>query len=121
MDLLENDFDGKFSKESQHTCMLITNTKFTRNAINYGKCKGISMIGWSYPKRGNLQELIVNANIEPITALTTLNKHEKTTLMNEGLVLCKSIYNNRAALRAAGVSEEKARIVLDEVNNLCHV
>jgi Holliday junction resolvase-like predicted endonuclease len=37
---------------------LITNTKFTDNAIQYARCAGLPLIGWNYPERGNLHHLI---------------------------------------------------------------
>lgn len=38
---------------------LITNTKFSSTAIHYGICQNLVMIGWNYPERGNLQDMIV--------------------------------------------------------------
>lgn len=37
---------------------LITNTKFSSTAIHYGICENLVMIGWNYPEKGNLQDLI---------------------------------------------------------------
>jgi hypothetical protein len=37
---------------------LVTNTKFSSTAIHYGVCQNLVMIGWNYPEKGNLQDLI---------------------------------------------------------------
>ncbi|HRH25728.1 MAG TPA: ATP cone domain-containing protein [Parcubacteria group bacterium] len=37
---------------------LITNTKFSSTALHYGLCQKLTMIGWNYPERGNLQDMI---------------------------------------------------------------
>jgi hypothetical protein len=37
---------------------LITNTKFSSTAIHYGVCENLTMIGWNYPEKGNLQDMI---------------------------------------------------------------
>lgn len=37
---------------------LITNTKFSSTAIHYGVCQNLVMIGWNYPEKGNLQDMI---------------------------------------------------------------
>lgn len=37
---------------------LITNTKFSSTAIHYGVCQNLTMIGWNYPEKGNLEDLI---------------------------------------------------------------
>lgn len=37
---------------------IVTNTKFSSTAIHYGVCQNLTMIGWNYPERGNLKDLI---------------------------------------------------------------
>jgi len=37
---------------------LITNTKFSSTALQYGICSNMTMIGWNYPEKGNLQDMI---------------------------------------------------------------
>ncbi len=39
--------------------ILITNTKFSTTAIRYGACENLRMIGWNYPEKGNLNDLIL--------------------------------------------------------------
>src|SRR3990167_6783794 len=63
---------------------LITNTKFSSNAIRYGLCAKVAMIGWSYPAKGNLQDLIEDAHLHPITCLTSLTITEKQNLLQNG-------------------------------------
>lgn len=38
---------------------LVTNTKFSTTAIHYGACQNLVMIGWNYPEKGNLQDMIM--------------------------------------------------------------
>jgi hypothetical protein len=98
---------------------LITNTKFTSQAIQYGKCAGLTLIGWSYPGQGNLQDMIEESGIHPLTCLTTLSKAEKLRLMEKKIVLCKSLPENPNVLREIGVSEPKIGKVLEESELLC--
>ena len=39
----------KSGSEKFTTCLLATNTKFTRNAIRYSECAGIKLLSWGYP------------------------------------------------------------------------
>lgn len=57
-DLRENVFNygGKDRKMTQS--WLVTNTKFSSTAIHYGECQKMTMIGWNYPEKGNLEDLI---------------------------------------------------------------
>lgn len=100
-------------------CLLITNTKFTKSAVAYANCKGLKVISWTYPRYGNLQDLVEEAKVHPLTCLTTLSRQEKSMLMEKGVVLCKTIEENRKALTDAGIRGPKLERVLEEGRMLC--
>jgi len=99
--------------------MLITNTKFTGNAIEYGNCVGLTMIGWNYPEKGNLQDLVAETGLHPITCLTTLSESEKQRLLEDKLVLCRSIKGGASVLTEHGITPEKAAEAMREAQDLC--
>lgn len=45
--------------------LLITNTNFTKKAIEYSRCAGVHLIGWNYPEKGNLHDLITESGVYP--------------------------------------------------------
>ncbi len=98
--------------------MLITNTKFTENALRYATCAGLTTIGWNSPEKGNLYDLIADSKLHPLTALSSLSVREKQELLASGIVLCRTL-KDKEFLRPLGMSEEKARQVVDEVNAVC--
>ncbi len=98
--------------------MLVTNTKFTSQAVQYAECSGLELLGWSYPEKGNLYDRIIDAGIYPITTLTTLKKAEKNLLINKGIVTTAMLQENRQALRAIGVPLERIGDILSEAVNL---
>lgn len=100
---------------------LITNTSFTRTAIQYAQCVGLKAISWTYPRYGNLQDLIEETRLHPITCLTTLTRGDKIALMERGVVLCKSIDENRNTLSKAGINGVKLSRALDEGKQLCGI
>jgi len=57
-DLKENVFHYGGKDRRLTDGWLITNTKFSSRAIHYGVCQGLTMIGWNYPEKGNLQDMI---------------------------------------------------------------
>lgn len=61
--------EGKISKGGVYT-----NTRFTTDAIQYGKCAGLLMASWDYPLGNGLKERIDISGLHPLTALTTLTK-----------------------------------------------
>ena len=97
---------------------LITNTKFTEMAIQYAKCSGIGLIGWTYPTEGNLYDRIIGAGIYPVTALTTLKKAEKRLLLDQGVVTTDMLKNRRDVLRTLSVPPERIGKILAEIETL---
>ena len=98
---------------------LVTNTRFTRNAIRYGRCAGLTMVGWDYPRGHGILSLIAEMGIHPVTCLTTLSQNEKRHLLDKNIVLCKTIREDHALLGSMGISGQHAKDVLGEANQLC--
>ncbi len=104
---------------------LITNTKFTDQAIKYGEChKGeipFKMIGWNYPARGNLHDIIVGQGLHPFTCLNSISSVQKKALIAKGVVLCKDIVQNTHFLNEIGMTPEDAKKSLDEIETICRL
>lgn len=97
---------------------LITNTKFTDQAIQFARCSGIVLIGWSYPTEGNLYDRIIAAGMYPITALTSIRKSEKKLLLDQGIVTVDMLKNKREVLRTLSLSPERIGSVMAEIESL---
>jgi len=95
---------------------LVTNTKFSESAIKYAKCKNMKLVGWNYPERGNLQDLIEEAHLHPITCLNSTTPSDEKLLMASGIVLCKQARDNPDILKQAGLSDEKISKMLAEID-----
>lgn len=117
-DLLNTEFNyGRMRKVDDF--WLITNTKFSTSAIQYAKCAGLTIIGWNYPAKGNLQDMVESTGLHPITCLTHLTKSEKDTLLGNGLVLCRDVSGKPEVLLALGFSEMEVAKILSEAEELC--
>ena len=99
--------------------LVATNTKFTSVATQYAQCHGLDLLGWEYPAQNTLHQRIDTAGLYPVTALTTLSRHDKMTLLSQRVVLCKALVHDGAALSAAGIGGKKAEDVLAEAGSLC--
>lgn len=97
---------------------LITNTKFTETAIQYARCSGINLLGWSYPTEGNLYDRIIDAGIYPVTALTSLRKSEKRLLLDQGVVTIGQLEGNREILRRLGTPPSRMGTIYAEIQSL---
>lgn len=112
-------FGGKDRKMTKG--ILITNTKFTDQAIKYGECSGLSMIGWNYPAEGNLHDLIERAKLHPFTCLATLSTTDKKHLLDKGVILCREISANPKMLLDIGMDDVKSKNVIQEVGEVCGI
>lgn len=115
-DLANQKFDFGDHKHKIDEGWLITNTKFSESAIKYAKCRNMKLVGWNYPEVGNLQDLIEEARLHPITCLNSTTPSDERLLMESGIVLCKQARDNPDILRQAGLSDEKISNMLAEID-----
>lgn len=113
-------FDDVAESNNLNAVWLVTNTKATTDAITYGLCVGMNVIGWSYPEKGSLRDLVEREDLIPITALTTLSHLEKQTLLDKHVVLCKTICENNEVLSGFNIPPQKRDKILAEVRFICH-
>ncbi len=78
--------------------ILITNTKFTSEAISYAECSGVELLGWGYPVNNSLFMRMSRAKAYPVTTLTGLSRAEKRLLIEHGIIAVDEIVNDRRAL-----------------------
>ena len=101
-------------KQRAFTGWVITNSKFTSDAIAYGSCKGMRLLGWDYPVNNSLKDWIERSGLYPLTCLTSLKRSEMEWLLSKGFVLVKDVYHNQQLLLKAGVKELRIKAVMDE-------
>jgi hypothetical protein len=97
---------------------LVTNTRFTRNAIRYAQCSNLKLLGWEYPRDRGLFAMIEAGRVHPLTALTTLSDGEKRRLLDKRIVLCKHIQTPHL-LQEYGIKPARIPQVLEEARQLC--
>jgi hypothetical protein len=106
-------------KNTFHQGWVVTNTRFTPDAIAYGTCAGLNLMSWDYPRHGSLRDIIDKMGLYPITALTTLTAREKQLLLEREIVLCEEICIEEHLLRPLGLPQERLDAVLEEARYLC--
>ena len=98
---------------------LITNTKFTDQAIHYSECNGVKLLGWNYPKKGNLHDIIEELRLHPFTCLVSLSNVQKKDLLGKGVVLCVDILKNPQYLNEIGIKNNTE--IMKEINEVCGI
>jgi hypothetical protein len=100
-------------------CWIVTNNRFTADAITFAKCSGLSMLSWNYPEDNNLKTKNDTNSLYPVTCLTTLSLAEKEKLLILDVILVKEIINNSDCLDRIGLSSNRIKNVLKEASELC--
>jgi len=100
---------------------VVTNTRFTEDALQYGKCCGLFLLSWDYPKNEGLKDRIDQLGLYPITVSTLLTKKEKQFLLDRDVVLCRELKNEPFYLDHLGISEIRKNKILKEISMLCTV
>ncbi len=120
-DLAGTIFDYGGIKRKLTEGWLITNTKFTEQAIKYGECNHVKMLGWNYPTKGNLQDIIEELRLHPFTCLESLSNTHKRVLLKKNVVLCMDIYNNPQILEEIGMKSPEKEEVIAEIKMVCDI
>lgn len=98
---------------------VVTNTRFTEDALKYGNCCGLHLMSWDYPKNEGLKDLIDRLGLYPITVSTLLTNKEKQFLLSRNVVLCRTLLKDKFYLDHLGVSEIRKKNILTEIEHLC--
>lgn len=70
---------------------IVTNTRFSTDAIKYSECQNIRLTSWGYPKNEGIMDLIERTHLHPVTMIDGLSKDDKFRLMAAGVVTCRQL------------------------------
>ncbi|MEK7179421.1 MAG: ATPase [Patescibacteria group bacterium] len=98
--------------------LLVTNTKFTSEAIAYAECSGVELLGWGYPTNNTLFMRMSRAKVYPITAITRLLRAEKRLLIDRGIIAVDEIVRDRRVLDPLHLPSERVGELLAEAEGL---
>lgn len=99
---------------------VVTNTRFTKDAIEYGSCIGLNLLSWDYPKENGLKDRIDRLGLYPITVSTLLSNREKHFLLSRDVVLCRQLLKDRFFLDHLGISDNRKEKIVNELEYLCN-
>ena len=89
--------------------LIVCNTKLSEHAKRYADCRGIRHIGWSSPPNRDLQTMIEEKKLYPITFLKGLNAETRNKLASNGVILLKQLTEKtpKELRKQTGISKEK--------------
>ncbi len=117
-----HDLKNKYKQETDSNHVfegwLVTNTRFTLDAIQYGNCAGLKLISWDYPAKGNLKQLIDSSGFHPITTMQSITKKEKSYLLDNKVILCRHVNDQTTLLKKMGINEKRISEIINEANQI---
>ena len=83
--------DVKDSFDREVKFFIVTNARFTDQALRYAKCKGIRLLGWDYPKDHGLEDMIDVNKLYPITVLPSFKSYQAEAFKAANIMLAAEI------------------------------
>jgi hypothetical protein len=74
----------------QHS-WLVSNTKFSKDALAYAKCQKIKATSWNFPNNESLFKLITTSGLHPITSLSSLSKDQTINLLKQNIITLQDL------------------------------
>lgn len=111
-------WEEQYGKDLRYRGGVVTNTRFSDDALQYAACSGLVLISWDYPADTGLKFWIDKTGLQPVTSLISLTKKEKQFLLEKSIVLCSQLEENKVLLKDMGISDFQIRKILNEAANL---
>ncbi|MBT8314920.1 MAG: ATPase, partial [Maribacter sp.] len=120
-----NDIKSHWESKKSNTVHMdkgwvVTNTRFTHDAMAFGKCVDLYLLSWDVPKENGLKDRIDRLGLYPITVSTLLSNREKQFLLSRDVVLCRQLLNDSFFLDHLEVSEPRKGKIMKELRQLCN-
>ncbi len=103
-------------KNGETQAWIITNTRFSTDAIKYAQAQNIRLTSWGYPKGEGIMDLIETTGLHPITILESMREDDKLRLLNAGVVTCRQLMD---PTNHSLVSRDFLTNILPQLSQIC--
>ncbi|MRT92753.1 restriction endonuclease [Ancylomarina sp. 16SWW S1-10-2] len=99
---------------------VVTNTRFSDDSIQYGKCNDLELLAWNYPENKGLKHLVESMKLYPVTILQRLTKKGKKLLIDKGIVTCAQLLKDLSLIEELSLTENKKKALIRELKSICY-
>ncbi|MFD2891749.1 ATP cone domain-containing protein [Flavobacterium chuncheonense] len=117
-DVKGNTYNFFGDKNQISKCWLVTNNRFTSEAIKFGTCSNLNLMSWDYPPQSGLKDLVSKYNVYPITCLTTLTMAEKEILLLQNILTVYNLLHNKDGFAKLKLSQSRVKNVMKECEEI---
>lgn len=111
-------WEKQYGKDIRYRGGVVTNTRFSDDAVQYGTCAGMLVISWDFPENTGLKYWIDKTGLHPVTSLISLTKAQKQWLLQKEIVLCNELATNQNLFKEMGIPEKQKKKILREAERL---
>ncbi|MBI5664263.1 MAG: restriction endonuclease [Nitrospirae bacterium] len=113
---MKNQYEGK-----SFSGWLVTNTRFTEDAIKYSVCGGIKLMSWRYPDKDSLEQMIEKKKLYPVTVISSLTSGQIRTLFEQKIILMRDLADMAPGdiKGLLSISDRKALALKEQADKLC--
>ena len=95
---------------------MATNTRFSQDALQYGRCVGLELLGWNSPEGNGIEALAERHRLFPVTILD-LRKSDQDILLDNHFILVNDVLDRAKDVRRL-LSKESAESVMAQANEV---
>ena len=106
------------NRDKNYRGWIVTNTRFSGDASAFGKCAGLHLVGWDYPRNGSLKELVETSLLFPVTVIPDLNKKQKHILIDQDIILCSQLAKDFSKLDQFSLSHKVIMQIISDVEEI---
>ncbi len=99
--------------------LIVTNTRYSQHALQYGGCRGILQVGWTSPAGWGIREVVERHRLYPLSCLRGLNPTVRLRLVEIGIVLIRQLLDqdSRYLERKLGLPHETVLSLLEKARH----
>jgi hypothetical protein len=118
-DVSEGFKNGSNNLKIDHV-MIISNTKLSKHAERYVKCRNIEHKGWSHPSHYDLQTMIEEKKLYPVSIIRGLKLQVIESLTSNGIVMLKQLLkmNPEELRRKTRISKKDSIFVISKAKKI---
>ena len=100
---------------------LVTNTRFTDDALQYAECSKFGLKSWRHPDDQSLEKMIEDKRLYPVTIVSGIQSGLIVRLLKENIILLKDLVsmNIRDIRHILSLPEKKAAALKKQADELC--
>jgi hypothetical protein len=100
---------------------LVTNTRFTNDALQYAQCCKFNTRSWGYPGDQSLEKMIEDKRLYPVTIVSGIQSGLISRLLKENIILLRDLVEMsvRDIRHILSLPEKKAAALKKQADELC--